>query len=376
MGRSDLQKSGLLYFRYSALLLFVLGGAILWVLYSKYPPGWDFRNNLYLPAYLLLQYQSPYDIHVLVDGSNAVWLPMALGVFFPLGYLDLQKASNLWMLFNLGALFVLIKTAHGQGRPPLLKFFFVLLVIFLIPSTLMHINLGQVSILICLALLIVICFDEILPLWASGFLLAFTLTKPQLGVIFIPAYMFYVLRSRGWRSVLGLGCWIFLGGLFYSLPVMLTNTNWFEDFVANLKSNPVWEQPSIFIVLPSLLNEFGQLLRYSFLLVGLILALYWVARSGSKGVFLWILALTAVFSPYIFSWDFVMLYPLMIHTMFQIKRVFVDTLLFGGYFLIIIGFISLKLAGKINDVYFWWVPWSLLAVTFLSQWLTEKYKNA
>jgi hypothetical protein len=371
----DLHKRGPFYFIYFALLLLMAGCSILWVLYSNYPPGWDFRNNLYLPSYLMLQHQSPYNIHVLVDNSNAVWLPMVLGVFFPLGYLDLQKASNLWMLINLGALFALIMIADGQKKPALLRLVFVGLYIFIIPSTLAHINLGQLSILICLALIIVIWFDEKLPMWASGFLLAFASTKPQLTVILIPAYLFYVLRSRGWRSGLGLGCWILMGGLFLSFPVMLTNTNWFEDFLANLKTNPVWEHPSVFIVFSSSLNEFGQLLRFSFLLVGLIIAFYWIAKSEKKDVFLWILALTTVFSPYIWSWDFVILYPLMVYSMFQKKRVFVDCLLFGGYFFIIISFITLKIAGQNNDVHFWWVPWSVLAVTFISQWLSDKYKE-
>jgi len=363
------------YFIYFTLLFFILGCSFLWVLYSNYPPGWDFRNNIYLPSYLMLQRQSPYNIHVLVDNSNAVWLPMILGIFFPLGYLDLQNASNLWMLFNLLALFALIMIVYGKRKTSLLRFIIVVLFIFLTPSTLSHLNLGQVSILVCLSSVIVIWFDEKLPLWVSGFLLSFALTKPQLVVIFIPAYLFYVLRSRGWRSSLKLGCWILVGLLIFSLPVMLTNTNWFFDFVTNLKTNPVWEHPSIFIVLSSSLNEFMQLMRYSFLAFGLILSLYWLTQSRNKKVLLWILALTTVFSPYIWSWDFVILYPLMIYSMFQMKRAFEDALLFGGYFIIIISFISLKLAGQINDVHFWWVPWSLLSVTFFIQWLSENKKN-
>lgn len=370
----DLKKRGSFYFINLAILLFMLGCSTLWVLYSSYPPGWDFRNNLYLPSHLLIQHQNPYNIHVLVDNSNALWLPMVFGVFFPLGYLDLQKAGNLWMFINLGALFALIMIASGQKKPSLLRLVFVGLFIFLIPSTLAHINLGQLSILICLALIIVIRFDEKLPMWASGLLLAFASTKPQLTVIFIPAYLFYVLRSRGWRSGVELGCWILTGGLLLSLPVILTNTNWFEELLANLRANPVWEQPSVLIIFSSPLNEFGQLMRFSFLLVGLIISFVCIAQSGKKNVLLWVLAMTTVFSPYIWSWDFVILYPLMVYSMFQVKHLFVDGLLFGGYLFIIIGFITLKIAGHINDVHFWWVPWSILVVTIFSQWLSDKYK--
>jgi len=375
MKQGYLPKRAHLHYIYVILLFFILVCSILWVIYSKHTPGWDFRNNIYLPSFLMLKGQSPYNIHVLVDGSNAVWLPMVLGIFFPLGYLDIQIASNIWMLFNLLALFALIMIGYGNRRPSFLRFIFVVLFIFLIPSTLSHLNLGQVSILICLSLVLVMWFDDKLPAWVSGLLLSFALTKPQLVVIFIPAYFFYVFRSRGWRSGLELGCWMLFGILIFSLPVFLTNKNWFFDLITNLKANPVWQHPSILIVISSTLYKSGQLLRYSFLLVGLILALYLVARSGDKNVLMWILGLTTVFSPYIWSWDFVMLYPLMIYSMIQTRPVFEDALLFGGYFLIIIGFISQKLTGHMNEIYFWWVPWSLLAVTFISQWRSEKNKN-
>jgi len=71
----------------------------------------------------------------------------------------------------------------------------------------------------------------------------------------------------------------------------------------------------------------------------------------------------------------VLLYPLMIFTMFQKKRVIEEFLLFAGYLFIIGIFILFRLSGVINDIKFWWVPWSLVAVTFFVQWLSEKNKN-
>ena len=240
---------------------------------------------------------------------------MVLGLFFPLGYLDLQRASNIWMLVNVVSFFSLIFISSNQKKPSFIKLFIIGLFIFIIPSTIAHINLGQISILICLSLVIIIMFDEILPIWATGLLLSFSLTKPQLVVLFIPASLFHIFRNQGWKFVLSLIFWTIFGVIIFSLPVFFTKTNWLNTLILNLKSNPIWQHPSITTILSSSLNEYGFLLRYSFLLVGFILALFLVSRSGNKVVFLWILALTTVFSPYIWSWDFVLLYPLMIFTM-------------------------------------------------------------
>lgn len=375
MTQDDLNKkvpTNIIFFSLSFLLLI---GAFFWIIFSKYPPGWDFKNNLYLPSYLIVQNINPYDIHSLVDNGTALWFPMVLGLFFPLGYLDLQRASNIWILVNLVSFLSLIFISSNQKKPSLIKLFIVGSFIFMIPSTIAHINLGQISILICLSLVIIIMFDEILPIWATGLLLSFSLSKPQLVVLFIPAYLFYIFRNQGWKSVLSLIFWTTFGVIIFSLPVFFTKTNWLNSLILNLKSNPIWQHPSIITILSSSLNEYGFLLRYFFLLVGLILALFLVSRSGNKVVFLWILALTTVFSPYIWSWDFVLLYPLMIFTMFQKKRVIEEFLLFAGYFFIIGIFILFRLSGVINDINFWWVPWGLMSVTFFVQWLSKKYKN-
>ena len=50
-------------------------------------PRKDFYNELWGPAYLLVNGQSPYDTPILDPVLPAVWLPMAIGFFFPLGWL-------------------------------------------------------------------------------------------------------------------------------------------------------------------------------------------------------------------------------------------------------------------------------------------------
>ena len=123
------------------IIALTLGVVTLWTIYFNAPQGWDFRNNLYLPVTLLLQGQSPYNIHVLVDYSNAVWFPTVIGVFLPLGYLEIQQANNFWWLVNISALVVLIYIAIEKKLPPLRKLVFTVLMIFLLPSTVSHLYL-------------------------------------------------------------------------------------------------------------------------------------------------------------------------------------------------------------------------------------------
>lgn len=352
--------------------LLILGTAVIWAIYFKYPPGWDFRNNLYLPAYLLLQHQSPYNIHVLVDGSNAVWLPMVIGIFFPLGYLDLQQSSNLWWLLNFGSLFCLIFISTWQRKPSLTKMILVVLLILMFPSSISHLDLGQISILICLVLVIIIRFEEQLPAWATGLLLAFTLTKPQLVVLFIPAFFFSTLRSRGWRRVLEIGVWTLLGIVILSIPVIISSPNWLNDFIFNLSTNPTWKHPSLYTAGFLPLSKLGQFYGYLFFLTGISISLYLVTRSDKKEMFLWILALITVFSPYIWSWDFVLMYPVMIFTLFSQKNMFTTTLLYSSYLLVLGLYTTQKLTGQMDDSGLWWIPWCLLVITLVVRWLPKK----
>ncbi len=364
------------YLKILVMSFLALGGVIIWIVYFNFPPGWDFRNNLYLPVYLLLQGQSPYNIHVLVEGSNAVWLPTALGVFLPFGFLNLQQASNLWWLINIGALIALIFITTDQKRPQLLQLILALLLIIFFPSTVSHLNLGQISILICLAFVLVTWFGERLPDWVTGFLFAFAFTKPQLALLFVPTYFYVVWRKRGWSGFWKSGLWTLAGVIFLCLPVMIIRPDWYLDFISNLEINQLWAHPSIHYLFFSPLGLAGKILGWIFIIAAIGTAFYGVARWGRKEGFLWSLALTPVVTPYIWSWDFVFLYPLMVFSLFRQKSLFKSFLLFGGYSLILAGYMAMKFSGQIAEYLNWWVPWSVVAVSFIFRvWIDKKGEN-
>ena len=165
-------------------LLPILAGIILVILVLfvssfPYPAGWDFRNNLWAPSFLLLQGQSPYNIGVLYELGTAIWMPVAIGIFWPVGFLPLQQASNLWWLLSLISLIAVVWLSSGLKRPPKLLFAITLLIAFIFPPTISHFSLGQITILICLAFMVMANYEHRLNPFALAFLIALTLSKPQ-----------------------------------------------------------------------------------------------------------------------------------------------------------------------------------------------------
>jgi hypothetical protein len=300
---------------------------------------------------------------------------MAIGVFLPIGFLDLQSASNFWWLLNILALIVLGLINSQQNRPAFKNLLLVWLLVSIFPSTVTHLDLGQISLLICLAITIVIWFDDRLPDWGIGALLAFALIKPQLSLVFLPAYAVKVYRAKGWKATIRLGLWTCAAGLIFSLPVILIQPDWTPDFLANLAANPTWAHPSIHVLLFRPLGKAGQVLSFVYIAVGIGISLLYVARNQGKSALLWVLALTTVISPYIWSWDFVLIYPLMIHVVSEDKPV-KKSLLIVPYFLVLCGYVIIKLTDQVNDIYSWWIPWSLLLSTGLVQHLSAKTQGS
>jgi hypothetical protein len=83
-------------------------------------------------------------------------------------------------------------------------------------------------------------------------------------------------------------------------------------------------------------------------------------RLPQKQALYWNLAITTVVSPYIWSWDFVLIFPLLITTFVNHESRWRKVFIGGGYLVCLILSIALKLAGKVSDENTWWIPWFLL----------------
>ncbi len=354
------------------LILFVVGLFIVAADFS----AWDFRNNLWGPAHLTWRGQSPYAVHRLFpDGSNAIWLPQAVGIFVPLGLLPLREASNAWLLVNISGLAVLnwhlLKRANGVNPEPG-HLGIVLLASALFLPTIQHFILGQIDLLIILSLVFGSRFIETRQLLPAAALYAFGLTKPQLCIVVLPMILSYLISKQQFSQGLNLIGSIMVTGLIMTIPLWMADTVWWRDLMANLRRNPQWEQPSTWWLVQShvgspvlALGIVGALLAGS-----ILLALDICKKAGPVPGTVWGLALTTVAGTYLWSWDFVLLLPLFIDTAARARRpagiIGLATVWLGVF---VFGLLSLQ-PGPASNARLWWLPyWVFFGLALCRRWV-------
>ena len=328
-----------------------------------FPVGGDFRNNLWGPANLLVHYMSPYGIKNLFDSVNAVWMPVIIGLFFPIGYLPLQTAFNLFSLLNLCALFGMAFLLTRNAAKPLTRWLAAIIVLVIFPATVSQFVMGQVSLLICMDyLFLIVYFDRLKPV-VIGALLAFSFTKPQLALLFLPAFLVLYCRKFGFGNLMRVIGSIIAWILLFCLPLFLFYPGWIPDFLANLVGNSQWQYPTLyaFLLNSTAFRANAVTLGGIFLLLGICLAVFLTLRRNRIDALLWSLALTPLFSPIVWSWDFVLLLPMFVYLMGEPKSKRNGWLLYGGYTVCILFFIMLR-SGINSDHLSFWVPPMLNAV--------------
>lgn len=341
------------------LILFILIGLSWFVVTGTVISSWDFRNNLWTPAHLLLQGQSPYDIAALFDASGAVWMPTIIGALFPIGLLPLQQATNLWFLVSIFSLLLLTWASANAKRPAPHLLAIALLASFLFPPTISHLQLGQFSLGIALLFILIVRWQDKTPPLLLAFLLTIALAKPQLAVLVLPGFLYAMYTTQGIRPLTQ-----FLGQLaavtvVLTIPLFIAYPNWLADFVIELQQNPTWDHPSSLRALTVLVPTFGLILWLILAATVFAINLRLWARLPRQEVVLWSLALTPLVSPYVWSWDFVLLLPLFIASLFQIKKVGALVFLLLGYIGCWVLIVNLALSGDVSNFHYWWVPWLL-----------------
>lgn len=336
-----------------AILVLITGIAILFFREATLS-SWDFRNNLYAPARLLVMGESPYAIRALLGDQgtpNAIWMPMVIGAFFPLGYLTEGQATAWWAMVSVVA-YLLALVLVMPPRPQPLKLLFALLAALLFPPWFGHLALGQFSVIAIVLLLLMTVQSKRLGL--LGILVAVAAAKPQLIMLPIVGFAVYIFRSEG---IVGLIKWL-LYSLMASLllAIWLVQPGWLSDFINNLRNNALWEHPSLFIWLRLQIGD-------SALVIWLISAiaififniqLWW--KQAPKEALLWSFAFNAFLVPYVWSWDFVLLIPLFVYTIFSAKTALQQAILVIGYAVFWAIFIYLRTQTSNNDLFYWWVP--------------------
>jgi hypothetical protein len=99
------------------------------------------------------------------------------------------------------------------------------------------------------------------------------------------------------------------------------------------------------------------------------------ARLPKREAAAWSLALTTLITPYVWSWDFVLLIPLLVIYLFRKLPGYAKILLYFAIMSCWGVFAFLKFYGYTSDELYWWVPWYLVGLILLVSSLVWIHAN-
>lgn len=351
----------------SLFALALVAACVGWLFRRLIAPRMDFHNELWGPASLLVRGESPYNTASLNPNLPAAWFPMAIGFFFPLGWLSETLASQVWYVYSLLALCAMVLFTQG-GRPTLFVTVALAVFSFFFPPVLNHLYLGQISITVTLCLVLAAYFMFRQRHWWAAFFVALSFSKPHLAILAVLGLCVYYFQLGGLKSALSFAGRVFVMSVALCLPLFVAYPNWIPDALEAMTQNPIWLYPSLFVVYRR--NFAG----WEFILWGSTVALIlWIGwnlwkRIPLKHALSWSLALAPLASPYVGSWDFVILLPLFF-------LAFVNSnwkgkiLLTLCYALNWIGMALVQSQPNSDNHFFWWVPlWLVGVIALVTKW--------
>lgn len=356
----------------SIFLLALIAGLSAYFFWRLTEPRLDFYNNLWAPAHLLARGQSPYKTAGLHASLPALWFPMAVGFFSPLGLLSEIVATKVWFVLNIVGMFAIILLSL-RGR---LKFHLTIIIgfmVFLFPPLVNHIVLGQFSIIAMFCMMMSAYLADKQRHWLAAFFLALGLAKPQLGILALPSLSFFYFQRESFKALFRFGAQTFLMVMLMSLPLFIVYPEWIPDWLASMRSNYIWPHPSLFSILKELIGVWGYFLWGITGLIGLTICYQLCKKLPPPVTMIWSLGLTTIVTPYVWSWDFVLLLPIWIYTFTQAewKR---RLLLVLSYLLSWYGMALVQSMELHHNQFFWWVPvWFLASVAIVTPW--KEYLN-
>jgi len=357
------------FHKYLSLAILLLAGLFAGRLVWSFPGSrLDFYNELWGPAYLLVHGQSPYDTASLNPEFVAAWFPMAIGSFFPLGLFSEDASKQIWLIANIIQLCAIIYFAQGDQYRTGFSTQFLAILCFVFPPVLNHFSLGQISITVTLCLILA---TRALPRerhWLAAFLTALAFSKPHLALLGgIGMSSYYYQRGKTNAMFLYWGR-VLAAALTLSLPLFVAYPGWIPDAITSMMNNQFWPYPSLFVVFTRHFGSLGYIFWgvTSSITIWVIIRM-WKIHSSDYSMY-WSLALAPILSPYVGSWDFVVLLPLL-------TAIFAKTNSFGRGFLILsyvaawYGMALVQIQENSINYSFWWVPlWFIATILVITTW--------
>lgn len=347
------------------LILSVLFGAIsLWIVRYVDTVDSDFFS-FWLAGQVVQQGQSPYDVKVWIEGHqnhHADWisdptflypLPFAI-VMVPLSQLALPVAYAIWVSISqwilFGSTIWLLRLFRDKARFFILPVFAGLALFRPVFPLLLN---GQIASLLLLWVLLSLALFVRQRTFGAGLMLSLVVLKPNLGVPILGLVSLYLLLSRQFRGLLGIGV-----GLLILLGISLfVQPDWIRAYADVL----LYKQTSTFGYTPTLWGLVYFLTgmnRELSLWIGALLCLFVVGvfivvisqrDVDYDGVFSLATSLAVLMTPYLWPYDQILLIIPIIFIMACMAQARWPFLISALFFLIV-------------DVIYWLILWLSLTI--------------
>jgi hypothetical protein len=154
------------------------------------------------------------------------------------------------------------------------------------------------------------------------------------------------------------------------LPLFIGYPNWIPDAVVSMTSNAPWAFPTLLKLFQLNFGAWGTVI-WGILSVGVAaFSLFVWRRFDPITAACWSLGLALLVSPYLGSWDFVALLPLLILS-FARSGWGGRTFLAVSYLAAWYGMSLIQALERSHNHYFWWVPvWFLIVPALVTKWQT------
>ena len=157
----------------------------------------------------------------------------------------------------------------------------------------------------------------------------------------------------------------------------LADISWWNDLLANLRRNPRWEQPSTLWLIEAHVGLSGPgILIFGLIFAGCLLAaVYLWLRTGPVQGTVWGVALTTIAGTYMWSWDFVLLLPLLVDTAARAKQWQVIIGLLGIWLGALVFTLLSFQPAPASNARLWWLPYWVILGLVACRWAGRLGRN-
>jgi hypothetical protein len=356
------------------------------------PMGAQDFSRYWSASRLLITGENPYDSHALLilqkencpklkfsdkyiaEAWNPPWLLLSIT---PLAIFPFELSVRLWIFLNIFllaiALFLSWRMVVGLN---LQRFFYLVFYAgFLFGNTWIMIQLGQISSLVLISLILGVLFIRKEKDILAGVVLFLTTIKPHLVYFVLFVILIWSIRNRRWKIWAGMA----IAGFSSSFIVWLIYPDWLEVYIQKLFQMPYFNVYCS--TLGSFIASFAGINYFRYIGILLLPLAFPLSKLISKDGWLTAINLSLTvsipISPYGFSFDHVLLLPAVIEMIVWCvkKEIPPPIACITGLGLIITYGALFWMIGQVLEYYwFFWIALAL-SILYLVAWRYHREPN-